>query len=201
MIRDQAAAEGRRERRKQATRRAIQLSALRLAVERGPDNVTVQAISDATDIAPRTFFTYFSSKEEALAVDRFWTAARLREVVAGRPADEPPLRSLREGARRMAADIAGDPERMRLFKELARRHPERIHRLVGTDDERVQVLIDAIAARTGMDPRRDAYPSVAAWSAWMAGQVAMQRWSEQSGEGEPPDRFVDEVFDLLERGL
>src|SRR5436190_17976811 len=105
----------RRERRKAATRRTIQLAAWRLVAERGLDEVTVQEISEAADIAPRTFFGYCASKEDALALDRLWTAGRLREVIASRPAGERPLESLRAMAQRMSCEITADRELMALI--------------------------------------------------------------------------------------
>ena len=60
---------GLRERKRRATRRAIQLAALRLVAERGLDNVTIDEVSRVADISPRTYFNYFSSKEEAILGD------------------------------------------------------------------------------------------------------------------------------------
>lgn len=201
---DVLAAPGPRERRKLAMRRSIELAALRLAVERGLEGVTVQAISDAADIAPRTFFGYFGSKEEALALDRLWTAARLCETLAARSAEEPPLRSLRAVAHAMAADVTSDPERMRLWREVMGRHPDSVHWLLGTAEERVGALVEIVAQRTGADPQRDPYPALAVWVAWVAGQLAVERWlraGEASVGESSPASFVDEAFDLLERGL
>ena len=42
---------GRRERKKLETRRALASAALRLAVEKGPDQVTIEEISDAADVS------------------------------------------------------------------------------------------------------------------------------------------------------
>ena len=57
---------GLRERKRLATRRAIQLAALELASQRGFDRVTVDEISHAANVSPRTFFNYFPSKETAI---------------------------------------------------------------------------------------------------------------------------------------
>ncbi len=85
---------GLRERKRRATRRAIQLAVLTLVKERGLDGVTVDEASRLADISPRTFFNYFDSKEEAVLgdppelpsdaiVDRFITAADGDTLVEG----------------------------------------------------------------------------------------------------------------------
>ncbi|MCU1513281.1 MAG: TetR family transcriptional regulator, partial [Microbacteriaceae bacterium] len=60
---------GLRERKRLATRRAIQAAAISLAQDKGTDRVTVDEISRIADISPRTFFNYFPSKEAALIGD------------------------------------------------------------------------------------------------------------------------------------
>jgi AcrR family transcriptional regulator len=79
--------DGLRERKKLATRQALGVAAVRLAVERGLENVLVEDIAAAADVSPRTFNNYFASKYEAicaLAVDRsFQIGEALRERPAG----------------------------------------------------------------------------------------------------------------------
>ncbi|PYY37286.1 TetR/AcrR family transcriptional regulator [Curtobacterium sp. MCBD17_030] len=63
------AAPGLRERKRRATRLAIQQAALRIAIEHGLSAVTVDEVSRRADVSPRTFFNYFPSKEQAILGD------------------------------------------------------------------------------------------------------------------------------------
>ncbi|WP_258374309.1 TetR/AcrR family transcriptional regulator [Curtobacterium sp. MCBD17_032] len=60
---------GLRERKRRATRLAIQRAALRIAIEHGLAAVTVDEVSRRADVSPRTFFNYFPSKEQAILGD------------------------------------------------------------------------------------------------------------------------------------
>jgi AcrR family transcriptional regulator len=81
---------GLRERKKDATRKALREAALRLALEHGPDNVRVDDIAEAAGVSPRTYNNYFSSREQAIVAavtaDR---EARVAVAVAARPAGVP----------------------------------------------------------------------------------------------------------------
>ncbi|HWM35260.1 MAG TPA: TetR/AcrR family transcriptional regulator [Pseudolysinimonas sp.] len=57
---------GLRERKRVATKRAIEIAAITLVRDQGLDAVTVDEIARVADVSPRTFFNYFSSKEEAI---------------------------------------------------------------------------------------------------------------------------------------
>ncbi|MEU5785726.1 TetR/AcrR family transcriptional regulator [Micromonospora lupini] len=77
-----------RERKKQATREALQAAALRLALEHGPDNVRVDDIAEAAGVSPRTYNNYFSSREQAIvAAVTAQRASRVAAAVRDRPGD------------------------------------------------------------------------------------------------------------------
>src|SRR5262249_2201202 len=80
---------GLRERKKQATRDALRLAALRLAALRGWDQVRVEDIAAEAGVSTRTFNNYFTSKEQAFLATAYERAARAEAALAARPADEP----------------------------------------------------------------------------------------------------------------
>lgn len=83
---------GRRERKKDITRRAIRRCAVELFLCQGFTETTVEQIADAAEVAPRTFFRYFRTKEATL-----FSLESFEEVVAGyrcAPADLDPLTAL-----------------------------------------------------------------------------------------------------------
>ncbi len=89
------AAPGLRERKKQRTRETIVQAALTLFAERGFDQTTIADIAAEADIAPRTFFGYFATKEHVVFHDFEDTHRRFQERLAGRPGDETTIDALR----------------------------------------------------------------------------------------------------------
>jgi AcrR family transcriptional regulator len=65
------------------------MAALRLAVERGLENVTVEDITAEAGVSLRTFGNYFSRKYEAICVIGTDRARRIGATLLARPADEP----------------------------------------------------------------------------------------------------------------
>ncbi|MGW5850610.1 TetR/AcrR family transcriptional regulator [Streptomyces sp. NPDC055254] len=86
---------GLRERKKRRTRDALLRAALLLFIAQGYENTTVDEITDAVDVSQRTFFRYFTSKEEvAFAVQDLVESHFVAELRA-RPAAEGPFEAMR----------------------------------------------------------------------------------------------------------
>jgi AcrR family transcriptional regulator len=57
---------GLRERKRADTRARLESAAVGLVVKNGIEHTTIDAICEAADVSPRTFFNYFESKEDAI---------------------------------------------------------------------------------------------------------------------------------------
>lgn len=191
--------QGHRERKKAATRHALQRAALVLAAEHGVDRMTVEAISEAADVSPRTFFNYFSSKEEALAGDPPALDDRLRTALATAGPRSSLVSIMRAVVVEAALEAADRRDELLLRKQLVQDHPVLLPRLLGAFAVRERALIDAIADHLGADTDEDIYPVLLAAISATAFRVAFWRWD--GGEKNQLEQLVNQAFDLLERGL
>src|SRR2546427_104330 len=115
---------GLRERKKADTRSAIARAALHLAIERGPDAVTVDAIAAAADVSPRTVFNYFGTKEEAILGFDPDRSLELGRAVIERPSRESPLAALRAVFIEIATGVPEAAEMSRARVQLVHDHPQ-----------------------------------------------------------------------------
>jgi AcrR family transcriptional regulator len=167
---------GLRERKKLATRKALGIAAMRLAVERGLDNVHVDDIADRAGVSPRTFNNYFSSKYEAiccLAMDR---GRLIGDALRARPAGEPLWDAVTHAVmQQYSAEQAPGKDwiaGVRLVTSSPALQGEYLKSYYLTQ----HVLAEAIAERTGADLAHDMYPRIMAGAVTAAIQVAMERW-------------------------
>jgi AcrR family transcriptional regulator len=191
---------GLRERKKADTRAALAAATLRLAVDRGWEHVTVEAITDAAGVSYRTFFNHFSAKEEALLVPRGDDRVRLSARLRAQPSGSSVLDAVRAALRDVLATLEADPDALRDRMTVVLGNPSLLPRLVelGSADERELAL--AIAERTGQDVVTDLYPGLLAAVLSAATRVSLWRWHEQDGAS-PLTVLVDEALDALAAGL
>jgi AcrR family transcriptional regulator len=195
-----AAPPGRRDRKKAETRDALRAAALRLALEHGYEQLTVEAITEAADVSLRTFFNYFASKDDALLGPDPDRAAILAAGLAERPAQEPPVVALRAVFRQLAASFADRQPLWQARMELVRANPQLWPQMHAGFAEFERSLAAAVAARTGRDPAVDLYPGVVAAAAVGAMRVAVAHWRATGESASLPD-LVMGAFDVLATGL
>jgi AcrR family transcriptional regulator len=189
---------GLRERKKLRTRRALGAAALELAVTHGLAEVTVEQIAEAADVSPRTFFNYFSSKEEAVVAADIERARDTGERLAARPADEPVLESVRAVMREMVGDAPRSREWIAQVR-LVRAEPSLVPQQLAAYAAAEAHLTAIIAERTGLGAH-DLYPAVTAAAVMAAMRVATTRWLSAEGHDDLVD-VVDRAIDLLVAGL
>lgn len=189
-----------RERKKLATRQAIHQAAFDLVEAHGLSGVTVEAISDRAGVAPRTFWGYFSSKEDAVLDRDPDRPEALRAALLARPADEDPLRSLRLVLEGDLAHRVTDRQLSIRRVHLVRSDPQLMAASAAVYDEIEQVLVEALAQRLGRNPDTDLLPGVIVSAATGAYRVAVLRWADRRGKPDLPD-MVDEAFAHLAGGL
>jgi AcrR family transcriptional regulator len=169
---------GLRERKKLETRQNLGSAALRLALERGLENITAEDIAAAVGVAPRTFWNYFSSKQDAICAPALDRARLIGASLRVRPAGEPLWEALSQAVLEHYRETD---------QPLAAQQLTAIRLLTGSpaiSGEYLKVtaaaqcaLAEAIADRTGADAEQDMQPMILAGAITAAAQAALLRWS------------------------
>ncbi|MFI7697629.1 TetR/AcrR family transcriptional regulator [Nonomuraea sp. NPDC049480] len=150
---------GLRERKKEKTRLAILDAALDLFLEQGYESTTVEQISGVVDVSPRTFFRYFTSKDDLVLWFHDHGEEIMLDTLASRPEDESPFTALMYALRAVLSDMEDStPEESGRFLKLRRildENPRLIGQSVARGAETERRLAELVAARRGADPDND----------------------------------------------
>jgi AcrR family transcriptional regulator len=189
-----------RERKKLATRWAIHDAAFDLVENHGLAGTTVEAISERAGVAPRTFWSYFSSKEDAVINRDPEGVEKLRSALLARPDGEDAITSLRCVLEEYVSDRLIDSDRAVRRQHLVRGEPQLMAAVAASFDDVERSLVSAVAEREGRDPVRDLRPGVLVAAAGGACRVAQMRWADEPGRTSFHD-LLDEAFAELAEGL
>ena len=156
-------ASGLRERKKVATRQALGEAAIRLAVERGLDNVLVEDIADAAGVSARTFNNYFASKYEAICALQQARALRIGDELRARPPGEPLWESVTQAVLSQfgPADRAPDKDWIARIR-LVITTPALVGEYLKVQGMAQYHLAEAIAERAGTSLETDMFPRIMA---------------------------------------
>jgi AcrR family transcriptional regulator len=192
---------GLRERKKARTRAAIREHALRLIREQGYDGTTVEQIAEAADVSPSTFFRYFPTKEDVVLQDELDVLAI--DAFEAQPADVPELAAIRAAMKQAFAALGEDELiRMRETTELILTVPELRARAIDEFARTIGVIAEAVARRSGRDPRDFAVRNFAGAivGVVMAATTPWQDWAAEKHGADMVDR-IDAALAHLEAGL
>jgi TetR/AcrR family transcriptional regulator, regulator of mycofactocin system len=175
---------------------ALEGVALRLFDQRGFANVTVEEIASEARISVRTFYRYFAAKEEVLQLRIERRSVALQAALAARPADEPPLRSLR-----LALDeefAAVDETLLRRWIAVTSNTPSVLKGVMGAIQLRIHpVIAEFLGSRLGV-PGSDLVPTMLAAAVNGVIQAAHTQWFVQGGD---LAATISEGVGVLEKGI
>ncbi|MFF3060070.1 TetR family transcriptional regulator [Streptomyces sp. NPDC057909] len=197
---------GLRAHKKRETRVALSQATIRLCVQHGWDNVTVEDIAAAANVSVRTFRNYFSSKAEAIAASHLERMLRIADELRARPVTEPLWDSISAAVQAQFVPQgetgAGSPRDQRWADglRLMLAEPALQGEVVKANAAAQEELAKAIAERTGTDVARDVYPKLVAAVVGAGSAVAVER-SLRADPPAPLALVLREVFDQVVAGL
>jgi AcrR family transcriptional regulator len=146
-----------RDRKRQQTRARLEQAAVELVLEVGLAHATIEAICDAADVSPRTFFNYFDSKEDAILglplVDIDDDLVTAQQPVAR---DQGVASALVGLIVELARPVLENRELHRSRTEILRRHPELFSRQLTRLTTTTEELLGAVRSLMAHDPRSSA---------------------------------------------
>lgn len=173
-----------RERRTARTRDAIVAAALELFEERGFQGTTVDEIAARADIAPRTFFRYFPTKEAVLFARAADDRAKIATALGARPLREHPFVSLMTVLGAYTQDTEEQENDIRLLQKISAERPEVwAYQRTVLETELVQMLAGFVAGRLGVDPDTDPRPRVWAALVMSTYRIAFRMWLDGGRKG------------------
>jgi AcrR family transcriptional regulator len=187
---------GLRERKKQRTREQIVAAAFGLFGERGFHATTVADIAAAAEIAPRTFFAYFPSKEAVVFHDFDALFASLQETIEGRPEGETAIDALRRWLENTMPTAHAESEEAELRKRMCLDEPglaaHQQHLLA-----RLEVLLREGVARDLDEPADGLRPKLVA----AAAVAAMAAIDDEGADKAQSMKVLDEALIFLRGGV
>lgn len=193
-----AATAGLRERKKLERRRQIEDTALELFARDGFDATTVEMIAAACDIAPRTFFSYFDTKDDLVLADYTARLQRILDAFAARPADEPAWKALQASFAAIAVDYESQAEQLRARFAIMATAPSVRARSLELQLGWEFALAERLAART--DVADDAVAQLLAGTALAIMRTTLRQWLTSATGAHPPE-LMRRGFALAGDGL
>jgi AcrR family transcriptional regulator len=185
--------EGLRARKRRQTRQRLAETGLRLFLQQGYDETTLDQIAEAAGVSRRTIFHYFEQKDDILLAWKSGLGEAMREAILAERSDRPPLEVALSALLKLAGQYQAD-DRIRIERLLA--STEKLDASKHAKyAEQEQAVFEALCALWPA-PERRARLRVAAMASIGALRLAMERWAERGG-AEPLAEHLQRAFDDL----
>jgi AcrR family transcriptional regulator len=187
------------QRRRHAAARAIERTALDLFARHGFDAVSVNDVAAAAGISQRTFFRYFTSKDDVLLDYQRRLEERLLEVLRTRPASEGAVTALRNSYLETSTVAPQDRADVLVRARVLANAPGLRARSHGEQVAGAIAIARDLALRMGTAPDDWRTQTVAAAMS-AAALTAWDRWVARDA-GTDPAVEIGQALALVEEGL
>lgn len=185
--------EGLRERKRRQTRQRLAETGLRLFLEKGYDETTLDAIAEAAGVSRRTFFHYFDQKEDILLAWKLGLGAAIRAAILRERPDRPPLDIVLAALLQLAEQYQAE-DHIRIERLLASTDRLGASKLAKYAEQE-QAVFEALVALLPVPERRERLRIVAMVSVG-ALRLAFEHWAERGG-AEPLADHLRQAFTEL----
>jgi len=189
-----------RERKKEATRRALLAASNRRFHRNGFEATTIDEICDDVGISRRTFFRYFVNKEALVFPHRIERLERFLSFLRLAPPGESPVTSLRRAAQVFAKEYMDNREQLVAQQKLIQTSPALLAREREIDRDWEAAMSQAFRDRTGAGRDSELRARVLAGAAIGVIRATMRHWFATEGKADLA-KLGDEALDCLERGF
>lgn len=192
---------GLRERRRRDTLREVSNAAIELFERNGVTETTVDDIAETAGISQRTFFRYYSTKEQAVCACDVGLGTVMERAVAAIRAGAPVVAALEDAWMRLFDELDASPEEHRRtlrVRRLVQSEPTLLARTLANEAERIEELTAAAvdAAGPGIDvlTARALFTVISTTT-----RLAFDEWARRVEKG--ADASVRDIYLDLRRGL
>lgn len=190
---------GRRERNRRERRQRLEDVALELFERDGFDGATIDQIAAGAGLAPRTFFSYFETKDDLVLGDYADRLGRILDEFDRRPAGEHPWDALRAAFASVAADYEAESDRIRRRFTIMATSPSVTARSLQLQAGWERSLTERLRARLGATAD-DVQPRLLAATALAVVRASLQHWLAEA-HPTPLPQLVMQSFEQLAIGL
>lgn len=186
---------GLRERTRRAVQAEIGTAAMRLFLERGFEETTMEQIANEVGISRRSLFRYFGTKEDIVLGNLIEAGLAVKDALEARPLSEPPWEALRAAFESLTLDPEYSTERILRISKMLYGTPS-LH--AGHLEKQLrwqELLVPNIAMRLGAagDDELDLRAQAIVVCALTCLDVASEVWTRRDGKDDLGQLFDQAV--------